>query len=192
MTDVKHKIVLFLKKSVRNRKIITNLSRKVFHLFVFLMFAYPTPLKIQLAEVLFVFLIVTSDSRHFRLIFKNFLSNNDKGRVITSHVYLLSAVLFPYYLLDSDEYKLNVISICIFDSLCSLIGTAMKKKTKSIEGTAFGLIFTLLFTKIFYRYIDVLYFIFIAIVEQITFINDNISIQFFTVVYFSLKKRFNF
>lgn len=183
-------LISFYKRIATNKVFLTNVSRKTFHLFVFLIYWQPTPLKEILANISLLLLVISSDCRVFRIIFKDFLSKNDKGNRIMSHVYLLSAFLIPYYLLSIDEYRLNLTSICIFDSLTSFIGTFLGKKTKSYTGTLVALFCTLIIVHLFYNMTDLVYFVLVSLVEHTTLVNDNISIPLFSIAYFKLKKYY--
>ncbi|KAF9764962.1 hypothetical protein NGRA_0102 [Nosema granulosis] len=172
----------------KDRIFLTNISRKVFHLFVFLVFHHPTNLNIILGEFSFLFFVVLSDYPFFSCFFKEFLSKNDRGRITMSHLYLLAAVIFPYYFLSPSKYSLNLTSICIFDSFTSFVGTFMGKKSKSYTGSIVALLVTLIFEYTCLEETDTLYFILVALVERIYFINDNISIPLFSVLYFSTRE----
>ncbi|AFN82828.1 putative dolichol kinase [Encephalitozoon romaleae SJ-2008] len=170
----------------------TNLKRKTFHFFAFLVFYKEYRMSLVLGEGLLLVLGLLSSCKYVNSLFKPYLSKNDKGRTVLSHIYLLSACIYPRLFIRHVEYVSVLVSICFQDSMASIIGEWLGKTEKSIQGSIGGTVSGTMVYFTLYRKIDMVpFFVFIGITEYLIPINDNVSIPLFAVLYFQILKRFN-
>lgn len=168
----------------------TNLKRKTFHFFAFLVFYKECEMSLVLGEGLLLVLGLLSSCKYVNYLLKPYLSKNDKGRAVLSHVYLLSACIYPRLFIRHVEYVSALVSICFQDSMASIIGEWLGKTEKSIQGAIGGTVSGTMVYFTLYRKIDMVpFFVFIGIVEYLIPINDNVSIPLFAVLYFEVLKR---
>lgn len=168
----------------------TNLKRKTFHVFAFGVFYKQYRLSFLLAEPLLVFLGLLSASRAINSLFRPFLSRNDRGGTVLSHIYLLSACVYPRLFLSHVEYVSCLISVCFQDSAASIVGEWLGKTRKSAWGAAAGMaVGTMVYFALYGTLWMAPYFVYAGLVEYLVPINDNVSIPLFSVLYFLVLGR---
>ncbi|CAD25254.2 similarity with dolichol kinase SC59_yeast [Encephalitozoon cuniculi GB-M1] len=168
----------------------TNLKRKTFHLFAFLVFYKEHRVSFLLAEGLLLFMSLLSSCRYTNSLLRPFFSRNDKGRTLLSPIYLLSACMYPRLFIEDVEYVSALISICFQDSAASIAGKWFGVTEKSIQGAIAGVISGTVVYFALYGRIDMLpFFIFAGSVEYLVPINDNITIPLFAVLYFQAPEK---
>ncbi|KAG5859874.1 hypothetical protein KMI_04g06820 [Encephalitozoon hellem] len=168
----------------------TNLKRKTFHFFAFLVFYKEYEVSLLLGEGLLLIMSLLSSCKYINSLLGPYLSKNDSGRIVLSHVYLLSACIYPRLFIRHAEYVSTLISICFQDSAASIVGGWLGKTEKSIEGAIGGVASGMMVYFVLYRRVDmVLFFVFMGIVEYLIPINDNIAIPFSAVLYFQALKK---
>jgi dolichol kinase len=171
------------------RTIGVNLRRKIFHFYIFFVFCTEHELSFRLAMCLLPYLISLSSSRINRHL-KAFLSLNDRGRTVVSHIYLLAACYYSHLFLKERNYVCTLISICFVDSVASITGCYFNCKTKSVVGTVLGAAAGMLVHYLIYRdFSQTGYYLFISAVEHFVALNDNITIPFFSVLFFKTKPK---
>lgn len=166
-----------------------NIRRKMFHFFIFFVFYRECKISMLLGEGLLLLLGLVSSSIKVNMLLRPFFSRNDRGRTTLSHVYLLSACTYPSYFISHEEYVCTLISVCFVDSIASMVGEHLKTNSKSLQGTAAGVVSGILIHTWIYGKSDMtLYFLLVGMVEHLTCINDNISIPLFSVLYFRCRR----
>lgn len=167
-----------------------NARRKIFHFFVFFVFHREYEISVTLAQGLLLLLGILSSSSGVNMFFRSFFSRHDRGRTILSHVYLVSACVYPGFFIAHEEYVATLISVCFVDLMASVVGELLETKSKSLWGTASGILSgTLVYIGI-YGSVDMLpYFVFAGLVEYSSPVNDNISIPLLSVLYFRYLRR---
>ncbi|ADM11351.1 putative dolichol kinase [Encephalitozoon intestinalis ATCC 50506] len=168
----------------------TNLKRKTFHVFAFLVFYKGHRLSFLLSEGFFLILGLLSPCRHVNSLLTPYLSRHDREHSVLSHVYLLLACTYPRMFMRHKEYVSALISICFQDSMASVVGEWFGKTEKSIQGAIGGVVSGIAIYFALYRKVDmVLFFIVAGIVEYLIPINDNIAIPLSAISYSWLSKK---
>lgn len=162
----------------------TNIKRKIFHFLGFCLFCDGDRDIILAFEYFNYFLLcLNAHQKLQRRMFESFLSSKDYGNGIFSHIFLISACLYPSYFLDLHSYRKVLISICIMDSMASIVGSLKRSKNKSLLGFFAGLLSSLITEYLLTRTCDIKYHVLMSLLEYRLSWNDNVFIPLTGVVY---------
>lgn len=166
--------VLFLDKNTR---------RKNFHFASFLIFIRQSELTVRIGQCLIFFAVSICKTGIIRQYFALFLNTVNRKKDCFSHVFLLCAVIYPYFFLNSCKYIKLLISICIMDSFASIAGSILGRTQKTLAGFISGQLFSYAVEFYFWHTVDFRYHLVMGMIEFTSPINDNIAIAFFSCVY---------
>lgn len=160
-----------------------NMRRKIFHFASFFIFIRESKVIIKAGQYLiFVAMMICKTGiiqKHFTL----FLNTTDRKKDSFSHVFLLCAMVYPYFFLNGQNYLRLLISICIMDSFASIAGNMMGQNRRTLVGFVAGQLSSYLAEFCFCHSVDVKYHLTMGVVEFFCPINDNIAIAFFSCIY---------
>lgn len=161
----------------------TNIRRKFFHLFAFLVF-YDCPSNLhRIGQHALYILIFASQTKLPAAIFRRFISEKDYGPGIYSHIFLLSGMLYANTCLAVQEYNRLLIAICFMDSAASIAGSYMNYTSKSFVGFICGQVSAYIAEYVFSKSIDFRYYTIMGLLEYKCNVNDNVLLPFASVVY---------
>lgn len=164
-----------------------NINRKNFHVFLLILYYNPTNFLKNISEYVVLVVIMTTRLNFFKSIFSSFLTRKDNSNILLSHAYLLLSCVIPLFFLELKEYRANLVSICVLDTISLIVGIYHQKTTKSIIGSLSGVISSILLYYITEGDLLYTYFIFIGLVEYLDICNDNLSIPVSSMLYFKVK-----
>lgn len=176
-----------LRKKTSNIRQRVNINRKIFHIILLILYYYPTNFLLIMSEYAILAIIITTRSKIFKRMVNSFLSARDNTNILVSHMYLLLSCVIPIYYLNLQEFRANLVSICILDTISSVVGIYFRKTKKSSIGTISGILSSLIFYYLLEKKFLIYYFVLIGLVEYSDICNDNMSIPLTSVIYFNLK-----
>lgn len=189
-----------------NQKSRNNLSRKTFHFLVFIVFLPFIAVNERLfkycgVHALFVFLFVEINRHDWNIetlnsFLESFRSNQDNGKYIFSHIFLLLGCLIPVFFPFQTFLgkSCGIVMLGLLDSTASIVGLRFHDYgKKTMVGSIAAISVTSLAYVVYMLFIDsrIDPFIFLVVIacgflEKISTQNDNLILPLFAALCFSL------